>query len=164
MQTFKFNLILIFITISQISYSQENSPNFKKNDIYATLGLATNLSYERWVGETKNEKFTFYWRNGLGIWSNWAVGGPQFVTSITALTGQKNSHLEFNGGLTLLYDKQSYDIGVSNANSKPPRSEYLQILPAITIGYRYQKPTGGFLFRAGIGFPEYIYIGLGSSF
>lgn len=72
--------------------------------------------------------------------------------------------MEFNGGLTLLYDKQSYDIDVRNYNPKPPRSEYQQILPAITIGYRYQKSTGGFLFRTGIGFPEIIYIGLGSSF
>jgi len=32
------------------------------------------------------------------------------------------------------------------------------------IGYRYQNPEGGFLFRTGIAWPETVYIGLGFNF
>ena len=38
------------------------------------------------------------------------------------------------------------------------------ILPAFGIGYRFQKPTGGIIFRTGISLPEAIYLSLGYSF
>ena len=43
---------------------------------------------------------------------------------------------------------------------KPPTSYFY---PAFTLGYRYQNPKGGIVFRAGIGYYE-ANIGLGYSF
>jgi hypothetical protein len=70
-----------------------------------------------------------------------------------------------------LFDKSGYDIGISNANypypgyePEPTRLSYSLILPAITIGYRYQKPDGHLVFRTGIASPDGVYVALGAAF
>ena len=82
----------------------------------------------------------------------------------------KNSHTELGLGLGTLFDKQGYGIEVSNTsiphagNEKPSRLNHTTITPAANIGYRYQKPSGGFVFRTGIGFPDGVYLSLGFAF
>ncbi len=36
--------------------------------------------------------------------------------------------------------------------------------PAGSIGYRFQKAEGGFIFRTGIGFPDGLYVSAGFRF
>ncbi|GEM_PF-2316273 len=38
------------------------------------------------------------------------------------------------------------------------------VYPAAAIGYRYQKPKGGFVFRTGLGWVDGIYLSFGSAF
>lgn len=75
--------------------------------------------------------------------------GPHFVTTIAALTGAKNSHMEVGLGFTILNDNYYND------NS---------LYPAGNVGYRFQKAGGHFVFRAGAGFPETTYLSFGVSF
>ena len=94
----------------------------------------------------------------------WIAAGLLAMTSIALI-------LEFGIGATAMFDKLSYDIGVSNANYpfpgyevEPTRFEYTDFLPAGNFGYRYQKPGTAFIFRAGAGYPEAGYLSLGIAF
>jgi hypothetical protein len=157
---FVFLILLSFIkSYAQKQYVQEHKTDttqsgLKKNVIYGSLGVfpfwgTLNGNYERLVAERKDKFFKSYWlKFGGGYWISWGVWGPHFMTGLTTLTGSKNSHLELSAGLTVLLDDWDlYYIG-----------------PSGTIGYRFQKPGGHFIFRTGIGFPEPIYISLGFSF
>ncbi|MFK7934681.1 MAG: hypothetical protein AB8G22_14310, partial [Saprospiraceae bacterium] len=159
------------------SYSQDSSndnlpPQLKPNVVYGTLGLAAkNGNYERMIGAAKGEQlFTSYWAKvGYGTWVEPFGGeGRNFLFALTALTGARKGHLELSFGLTSLFDKLGYDIGVRNFMSQNPRAElqifksdYRSVKPAGALGFRFQKPAGDFLFRAGVGFPEYIYVSAG---
>jgi hypothetical protein len=90
---------------------------------------------------------------------------------LQGIFGEKKSHLEIGLGLGVLYDKSSYEIGVSNANypypgfqPEPSKGDYTSLTPAASVGYRYQKAPGGFVFRTGIGFPDGIYVAIGLAF
>ena len=60
------------------------------------------------------------------------------------LTGKKNNHFELNAGGFLGFE-DTYNEAF--------------IFPIFNVGYRYQKPEGGFIFRANAGI-----ISLGLSF
>lgn len=72
-----------------------------------------------------------------------------FSTEIGALTGKKKSHIEYAIGAVVFVD--GYDKSISLTLSG-------------FFGYRYQKPSGGLIFRTGLGVPELIYAGVGVSF
>ena len=83
------------------------------------------------------------------------------------LLGRKKSHLELGLGMASLFDKEGYNSAVQNAvyySAKPSREDYRSFLPAATIGYRFQKPDEGFVFRTGIASPDGIYLSVGCAF
>jgi hypothetical protein len=97
--------------------------------------------------------------------------GPLGSLSLKGVYGAKKSHLELGLGLAALFDKSGYDIGLSNANypypgydSEPSKGDYINCTPAVSIGYRYQRPIGGFVFRTGIGFPDGVYLSFDLAF
>jgi hypothetical protein len=47
---------------------------------------------------------------------------------------------------------------------KVKTEDEFRINPAGNIGYRYQKTNGHFMFRAGLGLPEALYVGIGVVF
>ena len=59
-----------------------------------------------------------------------------YLGALTILVGESNNHFELNGGVFVgqgtTYDKSF-------------------LLPFGNIGYRYQKPEGGFIFKAKLG-------------
>lgn len=176
----KLTLLLINIFLISTLYSQDKvyndiSTQLKPNAVYASLGFGVaNLNYERKIFEPKKKSFfTSYWAKvGGGLWAEFFGGeGGNLTLGLTALTGSKKSHLEVGLGLTGLYDKVGYNIGVSNANypipgiePEPSKSDYIDIRPAAALGYRFQKPNGKFIFRIGIGYPEFVYLGFGFCF
>lgn len=88
-------------------------------------------------------------RMGGGIWGAWEAGGVLGIAGATFLQGTGNHHLETFVGATLLKDTYyTYDA---------------QLFPAGFIGYRYQTPAKGGLFRAGIGWPKTVSLSLGLS-
>jgi len=113
-----------------------------KNNIYAEahLGLFYQvvMNYETRI--YSGERISWYSRLGGGIGGifgeiiEWKknTGGWGGLGAITMLTGKKNHHIELNVG-AFIGDEGRYDARF--------------IFPIFNIGYRYQKPNGGFIFR-----------------
>ena len=70
----------------------------------------------------------------------------------------------------LFFDMEGFDYEVGNRMGSGISgpviwTEYLGLFPNFTFGYRYQKPGGKLMLRAGTGIPfEYLYIGCGIAF
>ena len=67
-----------------------------------------------------------------------------------------NKEKHFEASLGLGWEQVQYP----NAS----RSNYNTYIPAVNIGYRFQKPNESFVFRCGVGLPELIYFGFGRAF
>ena len=148
-------MFTIHSATGQSSEPQQESGKLSKNVIYGTAGFfpiwgVININYERMLGHS-SEKFvkSLWYRVGGGYWGTWGAEGPHFVSTLTALTGSKNNHLELSLGIAILNDNYYHD------NS---------LYPAGNIGYRFQKSDGHFVFRTGVSFPETTYLSLGISF
>lgn len=172
----KLSLFLFLLSLTYITQAQNNNTvkNNAKNDFYLSLGYggvaaAVNLNYERKLWTPNYKLLASFWikANG-GVWAIWDSYGSLFSLAGVGLVGQKNHHIEYSLGTTTMYDKAGYDSGISNYNggyydSKPTKKEYTDLSLYAALGYRYQKPGNGFLFRAGFGFPEMFYVSFGYS-
>ena len=132
----------------------QNEPNTKidlpKKNIYGELhvGLFSQgvINYERQILSGKTVSWYGRLGGGYGGWlepfsAEYGWGG---LGAITMLTGKKNNHFELNAGGFLGFED---------------RNNEALIFPIFNVGYRYQKPEGGFIFRANAGI-----ISLGLSF
>lgn len=127
---------------------------FKKNAVYGAVGTALLWSsvvgyYERFFSkmEPNESDMKLFGRGGFGAYTVWGEGGEFFSIQFGILTGGMNSHLELAAGYS------NYLKGDLQGN---PLSG--------TIAYRFQKPNDNLLFRAGVGFPEALFISAGFSF
>ena len=134
-----------------IYYKSAPPVDMNKNTFYATLAPGAYSfilgSYERMILSNPESFITSSWLGIGGGYGGEAFGGEFIALKAfyTGLTGAKNNHLEVNFGITYMYSKYSSSI----------------VTPLATIGYRYQKANGHFLFRAGGGWPENIFLSLG---
>ena len=131
----KIALIGILCLFNQsIAHSQSSEQiTLSNNSIYFDMsaGLASQVSinYER--GFYFGEKVS--WLGRIGIGEAGALGGASgggVIGAITMLTGKKNNHFELNTGVFIVQD-----------------NGYL----LLDIGYRFQKPEGGFIFKTHLG-------------
>ncbi|WP_405384147.1 hypothetical protein [Maribacter sp. LLG6340-A2] len=167
-------IVLAFVGCSTQVSGQDSLKTQPKNIIYAsagTLGLwfTASANYERKLFSTDNKFYAnYYLRACAGASASWGADGPYGSLSLQGVYGAKKSHLELGLGLSALFDKGNYDNDISYANyfnePDPSRGDYTDWLPAVTIGYRYQRPMGGIVFRTGIGFPDGAYLSLGLAF
>lgn len=170
-------ILLAFVCYSTQVSGQDSLITQPKNVIYAnagTLGIwfTASANYERQLFSTDNKFYVIYYlRASAGAFATWVADGPYGSLSIQGVFGAKKSHLEFGLGLAAFYDKSGYENEFSSANylyqgyeSELSKGDYTNITPAVSLGYRYQKPTGGFVFRTGIGFPDGIYLSFGLAF
>ena len=160
----------------------QNEPNTKidlpKKNIYgeAHPGVFTKvvMNYEKqfklgeklsWYYEQfkLGEKLSWYYRVGAGygadIFNNKSgLGG---LGGITVLTGKKNHHIELSMGSFLGVNKVIGALYYDSTNNEYFREVHYEafIFPFFDWGYRYQKPSGGFIFRANTSL-----FGLGISF
>ena len=151
--------LLIFLMLIPVLLFGQNEPNTKidlpKKNIYgeAHIGLFSeaSLNYERSI--YSGEKISWYGRLGGG-WGGKVEWDADFgwggLGAITMLTGKKNNHFELNAGGFLGIDGEGF-LGIVDGEAF--------IFPIFNVGYRYQKPEGGFIFRANAGI-----ISLGLSF
>ena len=111
-------------------------------------GMQASINLEKRI--FSGEKVTWYGRVGGGIAGIMMseTGGPGMLGAVTMLTGKENNHFEINGGAFV---------------GKNTEKDNMYFLPLIDFGYRYQKPEGGFIFKAKAGFLG-IGIGLGYAF
>ena len=159
--------LLVFVLIlaaSNITFSQSkkmsSKNNLNGNNISLNLGSAffangVGLKYERLIPR-KKVYYTliggvhFYHVNFFGVENHLTM-----YFSNGLITGlNKRNHFEANLGLG--WDQVQYP----NAS----RHNYNRYIPALNIGYRFQKPNESFVFRCGVGLPELIYFGFGRAF
>ena len=107
-----------------------------------------NVAYERKLVTFKKRDVKSVWLKGRytrfgGLADR--TGASFFDVSAMALLGARSSFTEVGAG-----------IGIFPAEST--------VYPTGLVGYRYQRSKGGIVLRAGIGYPELLYIGLGYAF
>ncbi|MDX1283768.1 MAG: hypothetical protein R3182_02085 [Draconibacterium sp.] len=146
-----FIAILLMFFCNKAEAQSKEVTELSKVNLYADFGfhlagqVTANFEYQIASGE----KVTWYGRAGAGAAGVvMAVGGPGVLGAVTMLTGKGNKHFEINGGAFVGKDVEQDDIFV---------------FPLIDFGYRYQKPEGGFIFRAKAGLLG-VGIGLGYAF
>ena len=162
-------VITLFFNFSLSVWSQKRADfqdnEYKKNSIHLSAGTwlfygEFNLNYEHIFGKTTYDKFEMFWGGqfGIGVSESFSDGTHYTPTArLFVLTGENNSHLELNGGLSFNLLEMKGDI--------PTNHIFSQYTPVFSIGYRFQNLTKSRLvFRTGAGWPMGFYIGLGWNF
>ena len=156
------NVLFISAAYSQNNEADTNSPSLKKNVIYGTLGVGgisvINGNYERKLFESTKKQFisSAWWKLGYGVWAEFfGDTGSNITTGLTALTGSKKGHLELNLGFTSYIGAEAF---------RPFPTAYGKNSVVGSIGFRFQKPNGIFVFRTGVGYPDSFYLSFGFGF
>ena len=119
------------------------------------LGGSMNINYERMLSIRKSGYFSL--KGTYGQWLFWDSGGDLFKVTGNWLWGKGNSQIEVGfGGILLIHVDQYAETG--------RKWESVNVLPDIYWGYRYKKPKGHFILKAGIGFPGIVTVGIGTAF
>lgn len=122
--------------------AQEQTPaSLSKINLYADLGggFARGMTSINIEGRIYNgRRITWYGRGGIGAGGIDDNGGPGILGGITMLTGKRNGHFEISTGALL---GKYTDV-----------EDEIFVLPIADLGYRYQKPEGGLIFRIRAGF------------
>ena len=147
---------------SQHCRSVNNTTLLKKNAIYGTLGVEFGefygtflANYDRQLFHLPNSFIHSMWlRVGAGPYVQWTAKGVNYVSTLSAVIGRTSNHLEIGSGVLLTY----------NINEKRFHPLVHNSHLATNLGYRFQKPGGNYIFRAGIGWPEFIYLSFGICF
>ncbi len=134
-----FSLLLLVSTNSVLS--QQNDTVFSaKNTFYidlSTKGAIYSINYDRVFHES--DKIIYTYRIGFSILKDFVA----LPVGINLLTGKENSHAEFSLTVMPYIDQYKTMFRDNDLSDK-----YIYIIPA--IGYRYQKRTGGFFFKAAL--------------
>lgn len=156
--------LLLLIALSSCSLCDvtgQEEVQLRKNIIHTSVGLVPfyygglHFYLERIVLE--KGKAAYFGKIGYGQYQEWEGSGQFYLAQAGALIGVKDiglrwSHLELGVGVAQ-FDGENVDSG--------PRKG---LEPALTVGWRIQKPGGRFIFRTGVSSPETIYVGVGIAF
>ena len=150
-------LIIIFLLLIQNNVFAQNEPELftAKNAVYAEFGGNSgfySLNYSRIFHQKGKLKisgsagFSMLYTSASepihpSFWS------PLFSTEITAFMGKSKHHLEFGTGF-YSYQDRDFIFDEDYQNNIREQVYWDQFITG-RIGYRYQKPEGGFFFRAG---------------
>lgn len=142
----------LFFSFSNESLAQTMAVTFTaKNAVYLDLGGNAGqyaFSYGRVFHQKGKLKLSAsagfsMWYQGSGSNTRWL---PAIPVELTAFYGKSNHHMELGAGVTsylgsiLYFDQETFET--------VDKVVFGAILP-VRIGYRYQKPEGGFFFRVG---------------
>lgn len=148
-------ILMMFVLVSGTkAQGREEIIHEKPNAINVYVGIFDlNLNYERNIAQRPRSLSKL--RLGFGYAMLFGVGseGNYINAAFVHLFGAKSSHLELDAGLKYM---------LSNSISDPAFSE--QLLPEIFVGYRFEEPKGGLIFRAGLNYPTLINLGIGCTF
>lgn len=146
-------LILFYTSVfSQSNDVKKNGFLISNNIIHISLApdIAYNAAaiyYDRIISQ--NDRLATFVRVGFGGWHTLLVdGGTNVIGQGGIILGSNNKRFEASAGV-------AYQNKTANNNDDP------SIIPAISLGIRSQKPNKHFVFRAGLGYPEGIYVGFG---
>jgi hypothetical protein len=145
-------------------------PVKKKNAIHGSLGFlglggTLNGFYERMAGESSSSFFSSYWVGAGFGWAAYWEDTWRFINiDFAALTGRRNSHMEFRVGVATFKDMWGYRHPDNYDPSITSKYPWRSFAPSGAIGYRFQKPGASFVFRTGAGFPYGLYVSAGFRF
>ena len=162
------NLLFILLTSSLAlaqpyegkNKKESNNKQILKNNInfglgYGIIAINAHTTFQRLKA---HKKIYSAWSLGLN-YLNVTFFSDDYVFIPTLrfgiITGiDKKHHFEINAGPQLLVGlyKDGFDFAASEFDF------------GFNIGYRQQKPQDSKIFRAGVGYPELLYVGLGYSF
>lgn len=164
-------LLIIFSVIITVSgFGQTNLlvsfyDKPPKNALFITFGLRPGFKtfmgqYERVIIGRSAFLFNSVGINlGIGSINEWEQykNGVGTISSAYIYTyfGKKATHLDINAGLVYTFPESIREFG-----SERPETLY----PSFKVSFRYQKPLGIFVLRAGIGFPDLVHLSLGYCF
>ena len=140
--------ICLFLGSQNIIAEPPTKPDRGIINLYVDAGTyliihSAFINLETQIASSRSEKLHLYLRGAYGtshmlaFGSGKMVGGQTSIGALTLLTGEGNHHFEAGGGVFHIDDI---------------------IVPFIDLGYRFQKPEGGFIFRGKAGI---LGIGLG---
>jgi len=139
----------------------ERGGTLYENSIYGSFAFGLvmgsgTIFYERIFGKNSSEdNLMFYAKIGMGMMATWDSDGNYVLGQIGMLTGNRSHHFESGIGMLHFYKGFLVDDYKGSPMGKISAS----------IGYRYQRPQGHFIFRTGVGWPEApCYVSLGISF
>lgn len=160
------NLINAQDTQDIIAQDSPGMSNFNFNFEASTLIFAgsASINIEGRIFSSDSERIHFYARAGYGkayqdlSFITILVACPEVSQSgsggllgITMLTGGGNHHFEVNASTFLGSFKTEISPGIFGQSCEGFDDEWTSPLPVVDLGYRYQKPGQGFIFRAKIG-------------
>lgn len=152
-------LLLCFTDLAngQLVSAQENNTtgsDIHKNSVQTSIGLIDlNISYERLL--LKRSHSLTGLRGGLGYMGTYYWDEGIYLNfQIVHLIGRQSSHLELDAGLKAMTP-------VGKSVFQQPNHP---LFPDVYAGYRYEKPGGKFLFRAGVSNTTLINVGVGYKF
>ena len=153
-----FFVCLISLLCNNTVRAQTNvDSGMSKLNTYLELGTvlvvsSASVNLEAHLGSSTSGKNHWYGRAGFGgsavFYGPVGIGG---LGALTMLTGKNKHHFEVSGGIFLGNDNGS---GMGDG---------IFALPLLDLGYRYQKPGKGFIFRAKAGILG-VGVGLGYAF
>lgn len=168
--------VILFLLFSITSYSihgqsLEKSVDFKfstNNSIIISSGLL--VIYPTLTFQSSGRRLVIYPTLTFQYERNLATGksGGYFGISLgggVLYDGQTRYSLIYPRAFWLVGKKSSkLELAIGGAFLMEWQDLHGAILPAIVVGYRYQKPSQRFLFRVGLALPEGIYAGIGIRF
>ncbi len=162
------SLLLLFMIILTTCSAQDRERQITNNNIYMDAGTTfifsgITLTYERNIFLTRKSE----WNVKAGYGTHvvlWGAPGDHFYFAPTFISNNKNHHFEASLGISAIFDKEHYQYYINDPDIDEPLSYFLDWYPSTYAGYRYKKPNGHFIFRAGLGWPEQLAIGIGFSF
>lgn len=152
-----FSLSFFLLMTNSIFAQGESETNtgtqLRKNSIQGSVStlliyFSAYGTYEYIFWQNKKTHLAAFAKAGYGGFNFWGDLGGVVLFEGGILTGANKSHFEAAIGMRYLIYRDSDSFG----------------LPALSAGYRLQKPGGHFIFRTGLGFPDGVYIGFGVSF
>ena len=146
---------ILFFNYAFSQKSLKNRGGIDRSTIHISLAPdvaynAATIFYDHII--THNGKLATFARVGYGGWAKLLIGaGTQTFAQGGIIVGTNKKKFEASAGVAFQNEKTD-DITKSST------------VPAVSLGIRSQKPGKHFVFRAGLGYPEGIYVGLGHSF
>jgi hypothetical protein len=142
----------LFFFISLESYAQTKAVTFtEKNAVYLELGGNAG-QYAFTYGRVFHQKgkLKLNASTGFSMWYQGSVSNTRWLPAIpvelTAFYGRSNHHLELGAGVTSYFGSSLYFDG--ETFETVDKVVFGALVP-LRVGYRYQKPEGGFFFRVG---------------
>jgi hypothetical protein len=144
---------LVLLTLPFQAFSQKEAETFtSKKAVYLEVGGSSGryaINYSKIFHQKGKLKLNAsagfsMWRNQINDFET--IWLPVIPLEVTAFYGRSNHHLEMGFGFTSLLDRTlDFDSETLELEDKVVLDAYIPL----RVGYRYQKPEGGFFFRVG---------------